>query len=67
VDTGRGRREPFFSKVENFFFRIYGPAQLGGDGSQPEKPRSRTAGISGDWEMREDSTGRPYLVRRSGE
>lgn len=64
---GNKPHKSLFAKAEDFLYQVYGPAELGGDGGQPEETEPLTPGVHGDFSVEKDSAGHPYLVRRSGE
>lgn len=61
---GKKAHKSLFAKAEDFLYQVYGPAELGGDGTQPDEPEPLTPGVHGDYAVEKDSAGHPYLVRR---
>ena len=55
--------DSWLGRMERRLLTVFGPAQLGKVGKQPDRSPNRTAGVQGEWELRRDSTGRTYLVR----
>jgi hypothetical protein len=53
--------DSWLGRMERQLLSLFGPAEIGKLGKQPDRSTDHLAGVQG-WELRRDSTGSSYIV-----